>query len=88
MPTDLWNDVSFVVASKNRRAILLDLENPKTPTMVAKGTNLNVANVSRTLSELEKVGLVVCLTPKKKMGRIYSHTQKGKEVLEKVRAMK
>jgi DNA-binding PadR family transcriptional regulator len=49
---------------------------------------MNVANVSRTLSDLEKAGLVVYQNPKKWMDRIYSPTEKGEKVLEKVLVMK
>jgi len=82
-----WDDVSFVMASKNRKAILLELESPKTPTILAEKVQINLAHVSRALTELEKKAIVVCLTPKKRVGRIYSLTDKGKEVLEKVRNM-
>lgn len=66
---------------------MLHLDNPKTPTILAKNTDLNLANVSRTLTELGKRGLVICLTPKKRVGRIYSLTKTGKDVLAKVRDM-
>jgi predicted transcriptional regulator len=82
-----WNDVSFVMASKNRKAVLLELENPKTPKILAEKVDINLAHVSRALTELDKKGLVVCLTPRKKVGRIYALTDKGKEVFERVRKM-
>jgi predicted transcriptional regulator len=82
-----WDDIGYVLASKNRRAVLALLENPKVPTALAKSTNLNLANVSRTLSELNRRGLVTCLTPKKRVGRIYTTTKKGKEVLAKISKM-
>ncbi|HEX7033526.1 MAG TPA: helix-turn-helix domain-containing protein [Nitrososphaera sp.] len=82
-----WDDVGYVMASKNRRIVLSLLEEPKTPTILAKAADINLANVSRTLTELERNGLVVCLTPKKRVGRIYSLTKKGKEVVGKVAKM-
>jgi DNA-binding MarR family transcriptional regulator len=82
-----WDDAGFVVASRNRRSVLLKLEVPRTPTVIAKSLNLNIANVSRTLSELEEKGLAKCLNPEKKVGRIYSLTSKGKKVAEKIRSM-
>lgn len=80
-----WDDVSFVMASKNRRTLILLLQIPKTPTILAKNTKMNLANVSRTLSDLDRQGLVECLTPRKKVGRIYSLTAKGVKVVEKIR---
>lgn len=80
-----WDDIGFVMASKNRKAILLHLEEPKTPTILAKNIGINLANVSRALTELDDKELVVCLTPKKRVGRIYALTKKGKDTLIKIR---
>lgn len=82
-----WDDVSFVIASKNRKVILSKLVTPMTPTVLSKNANLNLTNVSRSLTELRKRGLVVCLTPKKRVGRIYGLTKKGILVLEKMKKM-
>lgn len=82
-----WNDVSYVIGSKTRKSILAKLETPRTPTFLADDLNVNLANVSRALSELEKKGIVVCLTPKQKVGKIYSLTKKGKDVLAKTQKM-
>jgi len=83
----LWEDVSYVIASKTRKAILLKLETPRTPTFVAKDLGINLANVSRALTELERKGTIVCLTPGQKVGKIYSLTKKGKEILMQMKNM-
>ncbi|MGI0022863.1 MAG: winged helix-turn-helix domain-containing protein [Nitrososphaeraceae archaeon] len=82
-----WNDVSYVIASKTRKSIILKLEIPRTPTFLAKDLDLNIANVSRAITELEDKGIVVCLTPKQKVGKIYSLTKKGKDVVLKIKKM-
>lgn len=82
-----WQQVSYVIASKTRKAIVLRLESPRSPTLLAKDLNINLANVSRALAELEDKGIVVCLTPKQKVGKIYSLTKKGKHVLAKIKNM-
>lgn len=82
-----WDDAGFVVASKNRRSVLMKLDVPRTPTVLAKSLDLNVANVSRTLAALEEWGLVKCLNPDRKIGRVYSLTPKGQRVAEKIRSM-
>lgn len=61
---------------------------PKTPTMLAKTLNLNLANVRRMLSELGRTGLVVCLTPKKRVGKLYALTKRGKAVHDKAEAVR
>lgn len=82
-----WDEVSYVIASKTRKSILPRLETPRTPTFLAKDLSLNLANVSRALAELEDRNVVVCLTPKQKVGKIYSLTKKGKDILSKMRKM-
>lgn len=82
-----WKYAGYVIASKNRKAILSKLEDPATPTILAKMVNLHLANVSRTLTELESKGLIACLTPTQRVGRIYSLTKKGREVLVMIKKM-
>jgi DNA-binding transcriptional ArsR family regulator len=41
------------------------------------------AQVSRALAELESAGLIKCLNPKEKTGRLYSLNTKGQQILEK-----
>jgi predicted transcriptional regulator len=83
----LWEDVSYVIASKTRKAILLRLETPRTPTFLAKDLGINLANVSRALTELEGKDVVICLTPKQKVGKIYSLTKKGKDIVGQMKKM-
>lgn len=82
-----WKDVSYVIASKTRKAIVIKLVTPRTPTFLAKDLSVNLANVSRALAELEDKDVVVCLTPKQKVGKIYSLTKKGKDLLGKIQKM-
>ncbi len=82
-----WNDVSYVIASKTRRAIVLKLGTPRTPTFLARDLDLNLANVSRAITELESKDIIVCLTPKQKVGKIYSLTKKGNDVILKIKKM-
>lgn len=82
-----WNEVSYVIASKTRKSILSRLETPRTPTFLAKDLNLNIANVSRALTGLEAKKIVICLTPEQKVGKIYSLTKIGKDVLTKMKKM-
>lgn len=83
----LWKDVSYVVRSKMRKSVLLELETPKTPTMLARTLKTSMPSVSRTLRQLEDRGLVSCLTPEERVGKIYSLTDKGKETLKKIAKM-
>ena len=76
-----WDDISFIVRGKHRKTILKLLDNPKTPTQIKNETKLHFNTVSRTLVELEKKGVVKCLTPKQKLSRFYQITNKGMKLL-------
>jgi predicted transcriptional regulator len=82
-----WDEISYVIASKTRKSIVVKLDTPRTPTFLAKDLSINLANVSRALTELEKKNVVVCLTPKQKVGKIYSLTKKGKDIIVKIKKM-
>jgi predicted transcriptional regulator len=81
----MWKLISFVKRGKVRRDVLTFLSaGPATPTDVAKKTKYHRPSVSRVLIELQKKGLVDCLTPDEKLGRIYAISKKGREILEKL----
>jgi predicted transcriptional regulator len=82
-----WEEQSFVIRSKVRKSILLELQTPKTPTILANELHTSIANISRGLRELSSKGLVVCMTPKARVGKIYASTEKGKKVSSKLRQM-
>ena len=77
--------LSYVLSGKIRRGILKALlEIEKTPTILAKEIQTHQSTTSRALADLEKRGLVKCLTPKAKLSRLYSITEAGKKVIQKV----
>jgi len=74
--------VSFVKRGKIRKKILENLSSPKTPTELSQIIHTHRSTVSRTLIVLEKKGLVECLTPNEKMGRLYKVTKLGMKIRE------
>jgi len=68
------------VRSKERRKIVVSLGKPKTPTEIAKELKLGVSHISRTLKEFKERGLVECLTPNQRMGKVFVLTDKGEEI--------
>jgi len=80
----MYDLISFVKRGKTRKEILSSLSSPKTPTELSELTNTQRSTVSRTLITLEKRGLVECLTPNEKMGRLYKITPLGERVLKEV----
>jgi len=74
--------VSFVSRGKIRRKVLKQLSTPKTPTQLSEIISTQRPTISRTISVLQKKNLVICITPKEKMGRYYQITPLGKEILD------
>lgn len=83
----LWEDVSYIVRSKIRKSVLLELKTPKTPTILARTLKTSMPSISRALRQLQSKGFVDCLTPEERVGKIYSLTDKGKDVLKKIARM-
>ena len=81
----MYDLVSYIVRGKIRLSILNVLDRPMTPTKIADLLKNHRSTISRSLLEMEKKGLVKCLTPKEKTGRLYLTTKKGKNVLEKIK---
>lgn len=83
----MYNLVSFVTRGSVRRKVLKGLIRPNTPTELAKTVGVARAAVSRTIQELEKIGLVECLTPDENRDRYYQITETGKKVAEIIEGM-
>lgn len=85
MKKKLWEDYGFVVRGKLRREIIKHLDNPITPRELSKDMNIHLSEASRVLIELSNKGLVKCITPKLKSGRVYEITKRGKEIKYKLK---
>ena len=80
-----WDKIGYVLAGKYRIQVLLSLnERPMTPKDISRRTNLYLSHVSLTIKELTKSGLVECLTPNLRRGRIYGLTEMGKSIATEV----
>ncbi len=77
-------DYSWVVRGKQRREIINTLEEEQTPTEVSKKSGYSLNNTSRVLREFKEKGIARCLNPKEKTGRLYSLTEKGRQIKKKV----
>ena len=77
-------DYSFVVSGRFRKKVFIELKRKRTPSQIAKDAKVSITQVSRTLKQLENRGLVECLTPGSKMGKIYTLSGKGKELLVEI----
>lgn len=80
---------SFIARAYRRKKVLESLSlGAKSPKQVAKECKTSASNVYRSLRELEKRGLIVCKTPGAYTFKFYSITDKGKEIVEFLRAGK
>ena len=73
---------SWIVRGTQRKAIILVLTKPKTPKEISEETKLKFSNVSDVLRAMQEKGLVRCLNPEERMGRLYSLTKKGQALLK------
>ena len=82
-----WDDVSYVLRSKTRKAVLASLEHPRTPTSIARELGVSTSNVSRALRELRARRLIVSLTPTARSGKLLQATQQGRLISAQVKVL-
>jgi len=80
-----WNKYGYVVASEYRKKVVIALEErPKTPKEVSNETGLYLSHVSFTLSSLIEKGIVKCLTPSLRRGKIFDLTEEGNRIAKEI----
>ena len=78
---DKWEILGRIKAGSRKAKILKVLDQPMTPTEIAKSTGVKLSNTSDALRELVDMGVVSMVTPKEmKKGRLFSLTTKGKQI--------
>ena len=82
MDKKLIGDYSWIIRGSQRRIIIKVLDKPKTPTLIKEETQIKVSNISDVLRLMEKKGIVTCINPKEKLGRLYQLTEKGKALIK------
>lgn len=87
MEQDTKKLVAYVYASKLRREILtfLSTKSPARPMEITRGIYYYQSHVSNALKELEKKGVIECLTPEKSSWRVYNITETGKKVVNELK---
>lgn len=80
-----WDDIGFIKASYIREKILIHLgKKPSTPKDLTDELSIHFPQISCNLKQMCERGLIQCLTENRKKGKVYSITEKGIEVLEKL----
>lgn len=73
-------DAGFILRSEYRKKVFLLLSNPIMPSKVSKELGIRLTHITRELRFLRERGLVECLNPMDKTGRLYQLTLKGKKL--------
>lgn len=80
-----WLNYGNIVASSHRKTILVGLKRkPATPKELSGIADLPMSHVSKALKELMSYGLVVCLTPRLRKGRVFGLTPTGKQIAQQI----
>ena len=81
----MLEELALVKASSYRRKVLISIEEyPKTIMQIADESNIHRNNISYTLKELKDYGLVECINPEVRRGRLYGLTDEGEEIFERL----
>ena len=68
----------FIVRSSYRKRVFVLLDNPVRPSDIAKKLDIRLTHITRELRELKERGLIECLNPQERVGRLYQLTHKGR----------
>lgn len=82
------DELSMWVLGVDRRLIVLKMMHEKRlikASDIADNTDRSLQNISYAIRELEKQGLIKCLTPEKHTWKKFILTEKGIEVIEKLK---
>lgn len=80
----ILTNLSFVMSSRQREKVLAAVvPSPKTPAQIAQETELRLPHVSRSLSQLQKSGLVRWVAGEHR-GKLYHGTDLGRAVLREL----
>ena len=80
---EMLKEISYVKISTYRTKVMKSLDGDvKIPTQIAKDSNIMSNHISKVLSELKAHELVECINPEVRKGRLYRHTDKGKEIVK------
>ena len=67
------------IAKGKSQVCILDKNSPKTPSELHELSGIALSHVSKQLRELSKMGLIECLTPNLRRGKLFALTELGNE---------
>lgn len=83
---EMLKEMSYVEISKYRTKVMKALEDDvKIPFQIAKDSEIRQNHISKVLSELKAHELVECINPEVRKGRLYRLTDKGEDIVKKLK---
>ena len=83
LDVEILAEIGYVKASQYRTKVMKALGGEvKMPSRIGKDTGIKTSHVSSLLYGLKKLGLVECINPEVRKGRLYRLTDKGRKVVE------
>ncbi len=79
---DRLKEIEYVKKSEKRVNVLKSLDGEvKIPSEIAEDAQILQNHISKTLRQLREHGLIECINPEAKRGRLYRLTDKGKRIM-------
>lgn len=79
---DRLKEMEYVKKSEKRVNVLKSLDGEvKIPSEIAEDAQILQNHISKTLRQLREHGLIECINPEAKRGRLYRLTDKGKRIM-------
>ena len=86
---EMLSEISYVEISTYRTKVMKSLEDEvKIPSEIAEDSDILKNHISNVLSQLKEHGLVECINPEVRKGRLYRHTEKGDRVVKNLGMVK
>jgi DNA-binding MarR family transcriptional regulator len=82
-----WKKYAWLKRGKSRQATAEVIRKSPVPLSINdihQRAKIALSQASTTISDLEKKGLIECLNPEDKIGKLYRITPEGKELLQKL----
>ena len=79
-----WQKYAWVKRGKRRQKTLElfnKATNPLTINDIHEKSKIALSQASATIAELENTGLIECLNPQDKIGKLYRISEEGKEII-------
>lgn len=83
---ELWKEYGYVTSSKYRIKVMKSLDGKtKIPSQIAKDSDIIQNHISATLRQLKEHGLIECVNPEVKKGRLYRLTETGEKIVKNLK---